>query len=298
MNNLNLEYQSTPEKGVALALGGGGARGIAHIIVLEALDELGVKPIALAGSSMGGIIATLYASGMDGAAIRAYILEITHQKSSVLRRLLEARVGRFMDIFAKGFMANPMLIDGEKFLEVFLPKAVPYHFSGLNMPVSLLSTDFYGQKSKSFTSGALRPALAASMAIPGLLRPVLLEGRIYIDGGALNPVPVAAVKGKNRIIIAVNVNDSPQAEAGKLVIPDPLEVLYGSVSLMMNALTRYELHETPPDILLNPQVGHFNALDFFKAREILEVAGAEKDKFKRKLEKLLTTSPKVATKRG
>jgi NTE family protein len=287
MNDLNLENHLVSQTGVALALGGGGARGIAHIIVLEVLDELGVKPIALSGSSMGAIIATLYASGLTGRDIRAFILEIAHNRTSVLRRLLEARVGRFLDIFAKGFMANPMLIDGEKFLDVFLPAQVPHNFSALNIPVNILSTDFYGQKSKNFTSGALRPALAASMAIPGLLRPVLLEGRVYIDGGALNPVPVSAVSGNNRIIIAVNVNDNPKAEEGSLTIPDPLEVLYGSVSLMMNALTRYELAQTPPDILINPQVGHFNALDFFKANEILEVASLEKEQLKRKLARLL-----------
>jgi NTE family protein len=287
MNDLNLENHLVSQTGVALALGGGGARGIAHIIVLEVLDELGVKPIALSGSSMGAIIATLYASGLTGRDIRAFILEIAHNRTSVLRRLLEARVGRFLDIFAKGFMANPMLIDGEKFLDVFLPAQVPHNFSALNIPVNILSTDFYGQKSKNFTSGALRPALAASMAIPGLLRPVLLEGRVYIDGGALNPVPVSAVSGNNRIIIAVNVNDNPKAEEGSLTIPDPLEVLYGSVSLMMNALTRYELAQTPPDILINPLVGHFNALDFFKANEILEVASLEREQLKRKLARLL-----------
>jgi NTE family protein len=288
MNDLNLENSERRTQDIALALGGGGARGLAHIVVLETLDELGVKPVALSGSSMGAIIATLYASNMSGREIRAYILEITQNKSSLLRRLLEARVGRFLDLFAKGFSANPMLIDGEKFLEVFLPPHVPYHFDKLTLPVTLLSTDFYGQKAKPFVSGALRPALAASMAIPGLLRPVMLEGRVYIDGGALSPVPVSAVSGKDRIIIAVNVNDTPQDTPQKpLEIPSALEVLYGSVSLMMEALTRHELAHTPPDILLSPKIGHYNALDFFKAQEILAAAELEKEGFKRKLARLL-----------
>jgi NTE family protein len=286
MNDMEIPHDTTPD--LALALGGGGARGIAHIVVLEALDELGVVPCAIAGSSMGAIIGALYASGMTGAEIRAYFLETTQNHTHVFHRLLSARIGKFTDIFTKGFSANPLLIDGERFLKTFLPALVPLSLDKLHIPLTVTATDFYRREEITYSSGDLLPALAASMAIPGLISPVLYRGRVLIDGGALNPLPVKNVMARGRYILACDVTDSISQEARtKLVIPSPLETLYGSVSAMMEALTRIQLGVTPPDILISPMVGEFHALDFFKTQAILDKSAGIKEQVKRQVAHLL-----------
>src|SRR5258708_30640834 len=109
-----------PASSVAIALGGGGARGLAHIAVLEALDEMGLKPVAISGTSMGAIIGAAYAAGLTGAEIRAHALGVLRHRRQVMARLLEARVGRFVALFAAR-LSNPILIDGEIFLHLFSP---------------------------------------------------------------------------------------------------------------------------------------------------------------------------------
>src|ERR1700691_976006 len=101
---------STPT--VAIALGGGGARGLGHIALLEALDELGVAPTAIAGTSIGAVIGAGYAAGMSGKDIRAYALGSLRNRSTLMRKLLRARVGRFSDLVLRG-RGNPVLLDGE-----------------------------------------------------------------------------------------------------------------------------------------------------------------------------------------
>ena len=107
---------------IAVALGAGGARGIAHIAVLEALDELGLEVVALAGTSMGAIIGAAYAAGLTGADLRAHVTHTLRNRAEVLSRVLKARVGKFT---LAGLGANPMLVDGEACLDLFWPRAVP-----------------------------------------------------------------------------------------------------------------------------------------------------------------------------
>ena len=109
-------------KTFALALGGGGARGLAHIAVLEALDEMGVRPVAIAGTSIGALIGAAYAAGMSGKEIRRHVIALAHDRAEVLRRLIAARAGTFANLFAIGF-GSATLIDAEKFCAQFLPEA-------------------------------------------------------------------------------------------------------------------------------------------------------------------------------
>ena len=120
---------------VAIALGSGGARGFAHIAVLEALDELGVAPSAIAGTSIGAMIGAAYAAGMSGREIRAYALDAVRSRSEMMGKLLRARVGRFSDLVLRG-RGNPVLLDGEVCLDLFWPEAVPDFFEGLAKPLA------------------------------------------------------------------------------------------------------------------------------------------------------------------
>jgi len=110
-------------KSFALALGGGGARGLAHIAVFEALDELGLRPAAIAGSSIGSLLGAAYAAGMSGTEIRRFIIKLVHNRAEVFRRLVVSRSSTFSNLFSIGF-GSAALVDAEKFCQQFLPEQV------------------------------------------------------------------------------------------------------------------------------------------------------------------------------
>jgi len=117
-----MDASATGRKSIALALGAGGARGLAHIAVLEALDDIHVRPAAIAGSSIGALIGAAYAAGLSGKQIRRHVIALAHDRSEILRGLMAARVAPFSlsGLFAAPF-GNPVLIDAGKFCAAFLP---------------------------------------------------------------------------------------------------------------------------------------------------------------------------------
>src|SRR5579863_9684566 len=118
----------------ALALGSGGARGLAHIAVIEALDEMGVKPIAVAGTSIGALIGAAYAAGMSGKDIRRHVIRFAHDRRETMSRLVQARAGKLTDLLSGAFSLAAQM-DAEKFCAQFLPEAIPDAFSALAIPL-------------------------------------------------------------------------------------------------------------------------------------------------------------------
>jgi NTE family protein len=167
-------------KTLAIALGAGGARGLAHIAVLEAIDELNVKPVMIAGSSIGSVIGVAYASGMSGKAIRRHVVRIVHDRADLIRRLLGARASPWSTFLRRPLGQNPILLDGDRLCAAFLPDEVPDDFAKLPIPLLLVASDLFTREEVVFTKGPLRPAVAASMAIPGLVRPVEHCGRVLV----------------------------------------------------------------------------------------------------------------------
>jgi NTE family protein len=273
-------------KSFALALGGGGARGIAHIAVLEALDEMGIKPVAVAGTSIGSLIGAGYAAGMSGKELRRYVIALAHDRGEMLRRLIAARAGTFANLFSKG-LGSATLVDAEKLCAKFLPDTVPEDFEALKLPLTVIASDLYRREQVAFSSGALRPALAASIALPTLVRPVVIDGRILIDGGATNPLPFDALRGRADVTVAVDISGEP-AE-GRREIPNPWECLFTTVLVMGNAITAEKLKHVAPDLMIRPKVGTFRTLDFLQASAILRAAEPAKAEIKQRLEALLKT---------
>lgn len=265
---------------VAIALGGGGARGIAHIALLEAIDELGLPVTALAGTSMGAIIGAAYAAGLSGGDLRAHTLGVLRDRATVMGRVLRARVGRFADLFA-GRAVNPILIDGEIILDHFWPDAVPDRFEDLALPFSVVATNYLARCEAMFASGPLAPAVAASMAIPGLLKPIEINGQIFVDGGAVNPLPYTHLFGQADVVIACDVTGGPVASAR--AVPHPLEAALGAAQIMMATITSLMVQARAPDILVRPPVDRFRALDFFRAGQILAAAEGAREEIKRGL---------------
>lgn len=271
-------------KTFALALGGGGARGLAHIAVLEALDEMGVRPAAIAGTSIGALIGAAYAAGMTGKDIRHYVITLAHKQGEIRRRLLAARAGTLADFFAGAF-GQATQLDAEKFCAQFLPEAVPAEFSALTIPLTVLATDLHRRLEAPLSSGPLRPALAGSIAIPGLFRPVVIDGRILVDGGATNPLPFDRLTGLADLIIAVDVIGTPAAERSDL--PGVWEGVFTTLLIMGGAIVAAKHKQAAPDLVIRPNIAIFRMLDFYQASAILRVADSVKPDVKEKLGALL-----------
>ncbi|THD42374.1 MAG: patatin-like phospholipase family protein [Bradyrhizobium sp.] len=267
---------STPT--VAIALGGGGARGLCHIAALEALDELGVRPTVIAGTSIGAVIGAGYAAGMSGKDLRAYALSALRNRSELMRKLMRARVGRFSDLVFRG-RGNPVLLDGEICLDLFWPTEVPDFFEELSTPLLVIATDFHRRCEFVMSRGPLGPAVAGSMAIPGWIRPVAYEDRFLIDGGAVNPLPYDVLFDRADIVVAIDVTAGPRG--GTPVPPSPFQSMIGAAQIMQAAITTQKVKTRPPDILVRPGVDQFGILDFRRVGQILRAAEPARDELKR-----------------
>ena len=258
-------------KTVALALGGGGARGLAHISILETLDEMGVRPVAIAGASIGAIIGSAYAAGFSGAELRAHAQEILKNRIGLARRLLHARARGRKRLLAR--VAHPLLIDGERFLEAFWPRGAPETFEQLQIPMQVVATDFRRRVETVFSSGPLRPAVAGSMAIPGVVRAATHDQGFFVDGGLVNPLPYDRLWGLADIVVAVDVSGNFGVETGKGA-PSAFETMIVASQIMMNAISSRMIAERPPDVLIRPEVHQYLALDLFKASHIFAAGDA------------------------
>ena len=270
--------------GLGVALGAGGARGLAHVVLLEALDDLGLRPAAITGTSMGAVIGGAYAAGLSGRELRSHLLRVFGRRHRVMALLLEARVGRFTAVL-RGGLGNPVMVDAELVLSAFWPAGMPERFEDLAIPFAAVATDFYARDEIVIGSGALRSAVAGSMAIPGLVRPVVREGRTLVDGAATNPLPYDRLPPSIGPIVACDVVAGPVSGDGDG--PTAFQAMFGSAQIMQGAITAKMLRERSPDLLVRPPVSDFKVLDFFAFSRILCAAEAERDAVKRALERLL-----------
>ena len=271
---------------VALALGGGGARGLAHIHIIEAFDELGIRPVVIAGSSIGAIMGAGMAAGLSGAEIREHTLATVGQRREIVNRLWRLRPASWSEAMTNGFRFGQFSI--ERVLKAFLPEAIPAMFSELDIPLKVVVTDYYGQTEQLCETGDLRKALAASAALPAVFMPVKIDGRVMIDGGIYNPIPFDHLRGLAEIVVGVDVVGGPDGD-GK-TIPSRIDSLFGASQLMMQSIIAMKLKEEAPDILVRPDIGRYRVMDFLRAKEILAATSGIKDQFKRTLEERMKTA--------
>ncbi|MBB5752114.1 patatin-like phospholipase family protein [Prosthecomicrobium pneumaticum] len=263
---------------VGLALGGGGARGLAHIVVLEAFDDLGIRPSIVAGSSIGAVIGAGCAAGMPASEIRAYVLELFRNRPEVLARLWKLR--------SRGALFGLGQIDPERTLDLFMPAGLPRDFADLIVPLEIVAADYYAGEAAIFSHGPLFPAIAASIAIPVLFRPVLRDGRVLLDGGLVNPLPFDRVAPHADITVAVDVVGAPAGTPPR--VPGSIDLAFGSSQLLMHTITREKLRTAhAPDILVRPAIQPFQVLDFWKAPAILEAAEPVRAEVRAALERRL-----------
>lgn len=261
-------------KSFALVLGGGGARGLAHIAVLEALDEMQRRPALIVGSSIGAVLGAAYAAGVSGRELRRHALRMLHDRAAVWRALMAARAVAFSALLSKR-LGNPMLMDAQKLCGSFLPEGVPETFAELQIPLRVIAADLHARAEVVFEAGPLKAALAASMAVPGLIRPLEIDGRVLVDGAAINPLPFDQALGRADVTIAIDTSVGSQERTGEPpALPDPWEALFATIQLMGHALTAEKLKQSKPDIIIRPNVSSFALLDFLQASAILRTADA------------------------
>jgi NTE family protein len=258
------------EKRVGLALGGGGAKGLAHILMLETLDEMGIRPHIIAGTSIGAIIGALYAAGLSGKEIRAQVEQFFVDQGDAEHSLFALPKSiRWLDFIDPAF-AGGGLLDSTDFI-AWLGEVLPVrNFSGLKIPLKVITAELLTGREVIMKSGALLPALQASMAVPGVFPPVDVKGHMLVDGGVANPLPYDRVQDECDIVIAIDVS-------GRRSIPDgetlsSMSVLLQGFTVMSRNILLEKLKQQRPTVFIQPDIRDVKILEFHKAREIFEQA--------------------------
>ena len=282
---------TTPSIGVAL--GGGGARGLAHIPMLEAFDELGIRPNVIAGTSIGAIYGAAYASGISGKELRAHTELVLSQRFGLVRDLFAARAQPFQRVMNL-FATRSALLDPDALLDLVMPKGLAKDFESLAIPLKIVASDFYDQEPYIFTTGALRPAVAASMALPVIFQPVIHDGRTLIDGGLTNPLPFDLLFAEADIVVAIDVSGAPVPDPTR-AFPTAFDSLFASAFIFERSIVKEKLKSAQPDILVSSGTSRYQVLDFLKFNDIFAAAEPAKERLKAQLLRVLSveTLPQV-----
>lgn len=265
---------------IGVALGGGSARGLTHIPFIEAMDELGIKPHVIAGTSIGALIGAGWANGMSGVELREHSFSVLGTLRIIAGRLWGAKVRRLGSLFQAGINLQ---LDARQVVDAFLPEAFPHEFRDLKTRLYVVATDFQSWHQVVFERGPLREAIAGSIAIPSLFRPVTHANHILVDGGVVNPLPLDQASTDSDILVAVDVNGDPSERLNR-TDHSAIDVWFGSAQIMMHSLTAHMMAAYPPDVYVRPRLNSFGALEFWRVREIIAHVERDKDNFKRALE--------------
>lgn len=272
-------------KKVGIALGGGGAKGLSHILMLEVIDEFGIKPHRIAGTSIGAIAGVLYASGLSGKAIKENIEQMSITEGDSLSDIFTKKDVfkwlKFIDISWK----DGGLLKADTFLDNLMERVKVKDFEQLSIPLSVVAADFWKRDQIVFHSGDIRSAVHASMAIPGIFDPVVNGKQVFVDGGVVNPVPYDLLLDDCDLTIAIDVMGNRTESAD--LIPSLSESIFNSFQIMQKSILRQKVAACPPDIYIAPDIVDIQMLEFYKAEEIFKQAQSARDQLKTELEKLL-----------
>ncbi|NHA13643.1 patatin-like phospholipase family protein [Thioalkalivibrio sp. XN279] len=277
-----LDARQARAPSIGLALGSGGAGGLAHIAMLGVFDELGLKPAAIAGTSIGAVMGALYAGGLDAAEIRAVFEEFGGSRLDMLSGLLEADVGDGIAGLLQTDLINGAVLDIDGFLEFLGGKIEARTFAELDIELAVVATDYWSGEMRVIREGELFPALAASMAVPGLFAPVQRGDDLLIDGGTSNPLPFDLLQGRYDVVVAVDVSGSRRR--GDAQEPGMLDVLFKSFEIMQGSLISQRLADHSPDIYIKVDTSGVRLLDFNRIDEVLRQARPAAEELRRKLD--------------
>jgi NTE family protein len=265
---------------VGLALGSGAARGWAHIGVIRALEEAGYKPDIIAGCSIGAFVGAACASG-DLDMLEEWVGKLTWQ--NVVKLLDPSWAGG--------------LIKGEKLIAFFRQHFLDQEFSALKIPFACVATDLANGREVWLKEGSVADAVRASIAMPGLFTPAERNGRLLVDGGLVNPVPVSLCRYMGAdIVIAVDLGADLTGRAlrreeivtdkdnerswlqrlrgsiglgGAAATPSMMSVMSSSINIMQVRIARSRLAGEPADVLLTPMLSGLGLMDYHRGPEAI-----------------------------
>ena len=245
---VSVTVPKTPPK-IGLALGGGAARGFAHVGVIQVLEEAGISPVLVTGTSAGSLVAALYASGKNGA-----------QLQKVAESMDESTIADWtLPFFGRGVLRGEALAKyvnaqvGQKLIE-----AMP-------LPLGIVATDLNSGNDMLFQRGDTGTAVRASSAVPAVFTPVKINGYDYVDGGLSSPVPVrAARKMGAELVIAVDISSPPEGSSANGTI----EILLQTFSIMGKSINGFELKDA--DVVVRPVLTGVSSSDFSSRKRSIE----------------------------
>ncbi|MEP7296541.1 MAG: patatin-like phospholipase family protein [Burkholderiales bacterium] len=236
---------------IGLALGGGAARGFAHIGVIQVLEENGIKPDLVAGTSAGSLVAALYASGKNGAELGA--LAESMDESA----------------FTDWSFPGRGLIRGEALARYVRDQTGGRHIEQMRIPLGIVATDLDSGQGILFQNGDPGVAVRASSAVPAVFQPVRIGSREYVDGGLVAPVPVRYTRQMGaELVIAVDISAAPDGNA----TGDAMRMLLQTFAIMGRSINAFELRDA--DVLVRPKLANVGGADF-SARKRSILAGRE-----------------------
>lgn len=278
---MNFFRKKAKERRIGLALGGGGARGLAHIQVLETLDEMGIRPHLIAGTSIGAVMGALYASGLSGKEIRDLVHEWQTPRPEKRKSFLDRHdLRRWAALFDPSFDRSG-LFKGEKIIKFLSDYIKCETFEELTIPLRVTSADYGDASEVVFSTGDLLTAVRASIAIPGVFTPVEMNGRLLLDGGVVNPLPYDLLQDECNLVIAVDVGGIRQMDESRR--PAFFETVIAGFEIMEASMIRRHLRFNPPHIYLRPEIRDIGLLDFHKADLILEQSQPIRVELRRRL---------------
>jgi NTE family protein len=260
-------------KKIGVALGAGGAKGLSHIAFLQALDELGVRPAVIAGTSIGAVIGGFYAAGVSGDRLSQLVKDIGFR--DLYKIILDFSI-----------LSQSAIFTG-KAVEDFLSREIPARtFEELQIPLKVVATNFWDRRPVVFDSGNLITAIRASMAMPAIFEPVLLNDTVLVDGGAVNPLPYDLIRPECDLTIAIDVSGEKTYAPGNPV-PNMVESILSTFQIMQTSIVEAKKKLSPPNIYAKPALTDIRVLDFYRYKEILAGVKDEVQRFKETLGNLL-----------
>ncbi len=226
---------------IGLALGGGAARGFAHVGVIAVLEEAGLKPQLVVGTSAGSLVAALYASGKTSAQLQQTALNMEEV----------AITDWMLPIFGRGMFRGDALaryvndLVGGRLVE------------NMSMPLGIVATDLGSGQAVLFQRGDTGTAVRASSAVPAVFVPVKINGREYVDGGLVSPVPVRYARQMGAdVVVAVDISSPPEGNPAG----DTLQILLQTFAIMGKTINQYELKDA--DVVVRPSLAGLKSADF------------------------------------
>ena len=238
-----------PPPRIGLALGGGAARGFAHVGVIQVLEENGIRPSLVTGTSAGSLVAAIYASGKNGT-----------QLQRVAESMEEAAIADWtLPIFNRG------LLRGEALARYVNTQVGGRSIEDMAMPLGVVATDLNTGKEVVFQRGDTGTAVRASSSVPAVFQPVKIAGREYVDGGLVSPVPVGAARRMGAdFIIAVDISSPPEGS----LTGGTLDILLQTFAIMGKSINTFELRDA--DIVVRPDLQGISSSDFSARKRSIE----------------------------